>query len=247
MRRALRRTSRSSSRPTATSARWVAQQPGRDDWCCGRAPASCTSRSARSASRELQARAPRRRGDRAPRVRGGGARAGRLHRVDDGLIERAVKSPAQTFIVAHRGRHPPPDAASARPTRQLDPGARPRTRAARATSARTCGSTRSRSSTSACAISQPAGRRARADPRARAAARSSACSSSRARSGPRPRVLGFPLVRFARVSWVRARELCAARFRRLWMARAQDRLPRARTQLGRPRCGPGRLPTSPTV
>ena len=68
-----------------------------------------------------------------------------------GLIKYAVSSPAQTFIVAteegvlhqmKRGRAA---------TRRSSPR-RPRTRAAPATSARTCGATRWRSSISACAI-----------------------------------------------------------------------------------------------
>ena len=92
-----------------------------------------------------------RRAHRAPRVRRAGPAPRQVHRLDDGAhqIRHLVAGPD-----AHRGDRggrPAPDEARRAATRRSFPR-RPRTRAAPATSARTCAATRWRSSTCACAI-----------------------------------------------------------------------------------------------
>ena len=125
-------------------------------WSSGRAPASCTSRSARSALARADGAASR-----TPRCI--------AHPECDEARARATptSSRRRRGLIAARRRarrrrsssRPRPASSTrcskAAPEQDADPGAAGRTRAARATCARTCASTRSRSSTCACAISSP--------------------------------------------------------------------------------------------
>ena len=99
---------------------------------------------------------PRRQAHRPPGVRGGDPPARGLRRLHDGAPP--VHDPRRRAAV-HRGdgeRHRAPDAQGLAP-QGVHRGRRPRARA-RATSARTCGSTRSRSCTWRCATSRRASR-----------------------------------------------------------------------------------------